>query len=101
MALHIGNFLGVAAASGTRVPATGALTTVIPENLHRRAAMIYNFSEAILFLKLGTNASSNDFTVKMGSGSYYEVPLPMYTGSITGIWTATTGSAMVTELTSD
>ncbi len=80
---------------------TGSLSTsvVLPENSSRRMASFYMHSEAEFFLKLGTGATTIDFAVKLGSGSYYELPLPIYTGSISGVFTKTTGSLHIAEWT--
>jgi hypothetical protein len=59
---------------------------------------VFNNSTANLFLALGPNAATTNFTLKMATGSYYEVPFG-YTGIITGVWDAVNGNAQVTELT--
>jgi hypothetical protein len=62
-------------------------------------ATVHNDSSDILYLKLGSAASLTSFTVRMVSQAYYELPHPVYTGIITGIWDVATGSARVTEIT--
>lgn len=77
-------------ASITSVQLLGTSTT-------RQGATIYNDSTSIMYLKLGTTASTTSFTVKMQPEDYYEVPFG-YAQRIDGIWAAATGSARITEI---
>lgn len=72
---------------------------VLGINLGRRLAMFYNDSTAVLYLKFGLTASTTSYTVQIAAGQYYEMPSPVYTGEIDGIWASTNGSVRVTELT--
>jgi len=71
--------------------------TLLNSNSLRRGATIFNNSNANLFLALGPNAATNNFTTKLGAGIYYEVPFN-YTGIITGIWDGNNGNAQITEI---
>ena len=60
----------------------------------------YSANTERAFLKYGATASLSDFSVKMGPGSYYEVPFG-HRGQIDGIWEADAGGTMrITEFTS-
>jgi len=72
--------------------------TLLASNANRLGATIYNDSTQILYVKLGTTASSSSYTVQMDTNSYYEVPFG-YTGNIDGIWTSANGNARIDELT--
>ncbi len=76
--------------------------TVLAANASRKGATIFNddtaTTGATLFLKFGSTASSTSFTVELVPRAYFEVPFG-YTGIITGIASAATGVARVTELT--
>ncbi len=85
--------------SVTSVSAATSATTILAAAAGRRGASVYNDSTAVLYLKMGTAASTTSFTVKMGPAQLYEFPLPVYTGQVTGIWAAANGAARVTELT--
>lgn len=86
-----GSFMAVARTSSTVVIASG--------NLSRMGLTVYNDSNGQLYLKLGSGATTSAFTVKLVANAYYEVPFPVYTGVVTGVWaTAGSGNAMVTEL---
>lgn len=87
-----------ATATVSSVAAATGSTTVLASNTSRHAATIYNDSASVLYLKLGSSASSTSFTTKLFQDDYYEVP-GNYTGIITGVWVTATGSARVTELT--
>ena len=66
----------------------------------RLGLMVFNDNTTSLYLKYGATASATSFTVFMGPGAYWEMPKPIYTGTVDGIWTAAgAGSARVTELT--
>lgn len=82
----------------TSVSASEVTTTIVADNLLRKMVLIYNNSSNSLFLKLGSTASNDNFTVKMPPHSLFELPFPVYTGVITGIWDGISGSAKVTEL---
>jgi hypothetical protein len=59
---------------------------------------VYNDSSALLYIKLGANASFADFTVRLLPYCYYECPYS-FTGEIDAIWNSTGGFARVGELT--
>jgi hypothetical protein len=65
----------------------------------RGGLIIYNSDANDLYIKYGATASMTDFTVKIPSGGYWEMPQPAYPGRIDGIWAADgSGSAHITEL---
>lgn len=80
------------ASSATNVTLRSAAAT-------RLGLMIYNDSTATLYVKFGATASATSYTVQMGPGAYWEMPHPVYTGIVDGIWSAANGNARVTELT--
>ena len=94
-------------------PATGTLSnvnnatssgTALGSNTARKQATFYNDDTAAsVFLKLNSGAASaTSFTVKLPPGGLYELPrgsTGVYTGAITCIATAATGTLRVTEIT--
>jgi flagellar hook assembly protein FlgD len=85
------------------VAGSATVVTLLSANDNRLGATVYNDSSAVLYLKLGSTASSTDFTCILagngsGIGGYYEVPYN-YTGIITGLWGSATGNARIGELT--
>lgn len=86
-------------ASNTVAAVASSVTVVSLQaaNAARRALKVYNDSTAVLYLKDGAAASTTDYSVQVASGGYYEWPLPIYTGAVTGLWSAANGSARVTE----
>lgn len=91
----------------TSRPATSVTSSVagstssvqlLASNTARLGATIYNDSMTFLYVKLGTLASSTDFTVKLFPLAYYEIPFG-YTGEIDGIWSTAVGHARIDELT--
>jgi hypothetical protein len=83
----------------TSVPSNLASVTLLAANANRKGAMITNDGTGNLYVKLGAVASVTSFTAKLIAGAYYEVPSPVYTGVIDGIWDVAVGSARVTETT--
>jgi hypothetical protein len=96
--MHTGEFTGPALCSGTAVTGSGASQVLAYSDRNRLGMMVFNHSSNAVFLKLGNAASVVDFTVKLSSGSYYELPLPIHTGSVTAIMDASGGHMMVTVL---
>lgn len=80
-----------------------AVTLLAAANPRRGGCSVYYDGAAILYLLAdeGTPTSTN-YTIKMGSGyaTYWEPPASgesAYQGKLSGIWSAATGSALVTE----
>lgn len=74
--------------------------TLQAANANRVGWSCFNDSTSDLYVKFGATASATSFTVKVLAGQYYEMPKPVYTGIIDGIWTAdASGAARLTELT--
>lgn len=84
-------------ATVTPVSSSATVVTLQAANGNRRGLMVYNDSTKILFLKLGSVASQTDFSVKMSSQAYFEIP-GNYTGIVTGIWASANGFAYITEI---
>lgn len=94
----------------TEVPATATRTQVadsatdvviLAANSSRIGAIIYNDSTAVLYLGLGTTATTTtNYTIQMAANSSYEIPFG-FTGQIRGIWASdpNAGAARVTEIT--
>lgn len=79
---------------------SGAAQTIRAASATRVGLLVFNNDANPLFLKYGSGASTSDFSVKIAAGGYWEMPQPIYTGIVTGIWSGTvTDAAKVTELT--
>lgn len=87
----------LAANTPVRVPAATASGPLMAANANRRALKLYNESTAILYVKDGSAASTIDYSVQIGAGGYYEWPVPIYQGVVTGLWVAANGAAQITE----
>lgn len=68
-------------------------------NPHRRGFFAQNDSNAPWYIRFGGDASSTAYTIKLPSASLYELPRPLYTGSLY-VYTpsGTVGYLAVTEL---
>lgn len=85
-------------ATVSSVSSSATNVTILASNASRKGAAVYNDSTQVLYLKLGTTASSTSYTVQIPSGGYFELPNPkVYTGQIDGIWASANGAARVTE----
>lgn len=87
------------AAALANVTSSATSVTLIASNANRRMAMIFNDSTQKLYVKFGATASTSSFTVQIDAGGYYELPTPVYTGVVGGIWSSANGAARITELT--
>lgn len=99
---------GSDSATVTRVAATVVTTTLVgatgPVYLtvgNRMGVAVYNDSTADLYLKIGTGATTTDFTVKVPPDGYYETPYGIAGKAITGVWSAAVGAAQVTVFERD
>ena len=81
----------------TNVGASVTAVTLAALNTNRRGLSIFNNSSALLYLKLGSGATTSSFTAVLNPQSLYELPEPIYQGIVTGIWLAAAGNAGVTE----
>lgn len=93
------NQAGAATATLSNVSSSATNVTLKASNASRLGLLIYNDSTSNLFVKFGATASATSFTVLLGPGAYYEVPAPVYTGIVDGIWSSASGSARITEIT--
>lgn len=82
----------------TRVPSSLSNQTLLAANPLRKGILFYNDSTAYQYVKLGTTASTTDFTVRLVPHVFYEVAQPIYIGQIDAISSTTNGAIQVTEL---
>ncbi len=82
---------------GTRIAGTIGNLIILAANANRLGAMFYLESGSALFLKLGSNAGTFDYTLQLGTNGYYEVPYN-YTGTVSGIWQFANGTVQITEV---
>ena len=88
-----------ASSSVSRVAVTAANITLASSNTSRKGLVVYNESGTV-YIKLGTTASSTDYTYRLTSDQSLELPFPIYTGRIDAIRSAAgTSQNQVTELT--
>lgn len=81
----------------TSVNDTASSTQLLAANSSRIEANFTNDSSSILYLKLGTTASTSDYTAKLLQDDFFNTN---YKGRIDGIWSSdSTGSVRITELT--
>lgn len=87
-----------AGATVTSVNSAATSTTIIAANRYRAGVSVTNTDANALYLLVGGGtASTTNYSVKLVSDGYFEVPYN-FTGAITGIWAADgSGTALVTE----
>jgi|GEM_PF-2788394 len=77
-----------------------ASATALAANANRIGATFYNDDANGVYLKFGATASATSYTILMATGTYYELPAPVYRGVIDALWVADgAGSLRITELT--
>ena len=97
--LLLGPSGATATATLANVTSSASNTTLQASNTSRLGWACFNDSTSALYVKFGATASTSSFSVKLLPGGYYELPAPVYTGIIDGIWDSANGAARVTELT--
>lgn len=80
------------------VSSSASNVTLRAANDARIGMLVVNDSTATLYLKYGATASTSSYTVKMEPGSYWEMPQPIYTGIVDGIWSSANGAARITVM---
>lgn len=81
------------------VPVSTTAVIIVSGNLDRMGLTIFNDSTGSLMIRLGVGVTPVLFTVRLTSQDYYELPFPVYTGDVWGIWNdAGPGNALSTEL---
>ena len=88
------------AAAVSTVGRSAATVTLAVANANRKGLIVQNDIVAgRMFLKLGTGATTVDFSVEMFPKATFELPFPVYTGNVTATWNAAgAGQARVTEM---
>jgi hypothetical protein len=74
---------------------------LVDANGYRRGLIIVNTDANALYLRYGdtATAAADGFTVIVPTNGTWEMPLPVYTGRIDGIWAADgSGVAEITEM---
>lgn len=87
----------VTSATLANVASSASTVQLWASNSAARLRTIFNDSSAILYVKFGTTASTSDYTVQIAAGGYYELPNPLYTARVDGIWASANGNARLTE----
>jgi hypothetical protein len=92
----------IQAGSSTLSSVAGSASAVqlLAANPSRRGAVFFNDSTAVLYLGFCPVASvtTANYTVQIAAGGYFEMPEPIYTGVISGVWAAANGAVRITEL---
>lgn len=84
----------------TSVSAATSSTILLAANANSRGFIIYNNSANFLYIAFAATSSTTAFSVRLQSyASYNSDVTPLYTGAISGIWSATGGAALVTAFT--
>ncbi len=85
-------------ATGTvsSVATSTTVATLLASNTSRKEAIIFNDSAQMLYVKLGSAATSTDFSYRLAAGG--TLVEDKYTGIITGILDSSTGVARATEV---
>ena len=81
----------------TAVASATSSTPLALKDPTRRMLCFYNASSAALYLGLGPNTTTGDFTVIVPAGGYYELPWIATSAHVSGVWASVNGSAMITE----
>jgi hypothetical protein len=82
----------------TSVAASATDVQLLPANPARRAVLIFNDSNDVLYIGLGSAAvSTTDFTKSVSAQALARLP-DGFVGEIRGLWSGNEGAARITEL---
>ena len=97
----INELLGATISDSVDVTSVGdeaTAVTLLAANTDRKGFSIHNDSTAILYVKLGSGASTSSFSIRITPQGYYESGVLAYRGLISGIWASDAGgSARISE----
>ena len=86
-----------------RVAASTTSVVILSGSMQRHMGSVYNHSSASLYLRYSPNMSNSAslamFSVKLSSGSYFELPVA-FQGVVHGIWDGANGYAYVIDFQS-
>lgn len=88
----------VASATQINVAAAAASTAIAAANANRKGMILTNNSTADVTMAYGASVTTALFTFKIPAGGYWEMPKPIYTGAISGIWASANGTMQGAEL---
>ena len=82
----------------SEVNASNSSQIIKASNSNRTGLQIHNNGTANLYINLGTVAATDNYTDRpIEANAYWEMPFPIFTGNIYGIWDASNGYATITE----
>lgn len=82
----------------TKVAASLTAVPLVAETARREGLYIYNDSTGILYIRVDGDASSTEYTIRIPSQGFYEMPANYFTDAVTGAWDVANGYAHVTEI---
>jgi hypothetical protein len=84
---------------GRAIVGTGAGTLLLSASAARMHASIYNHTNCSIFVGYDhPGVSSSSFDVKLTSGSYFELPRPIWRGSVYGVADAANAQAFMLDV---
>ena len=99
MVTNLVTAIGISVSGSVLTTSTGSATTttVLTAETSRKAGSIFNDSSQNVYVKFGTGAATNDFTLRLLASGYYEFPQPIYNGAVAAIQATANGTIRVTE----
>jgi len=88
-----------ATATISTVASSATSVTLLASNPARRRIVIVNESSKTLFVAFAATATTSAYTVAVAGNATFQGVLNDYTGIVTGIWSAVSGNARITEIT--
>lgn len=98
-------FTGTAMVTAEKMGTTGTLTnttvaitstTLAALSTSRRGMIVHNDSTEVLFLKYGSTASATSYTFRIAPGDHFIMPMPLYSGTVSGIAGVANGTWRIT-----
>jgi hypothetical protein len=71
--------------------------TIAAANPNRKGLIVYNDSEATLFLGYAASTTPDAFTFKLPAKAHWEME-HLFEGTVSAVWSAEVGRAVITEI---
>lgn len=87
----------VSSAVLSSVAASASSVTLFASNSAAKGRFLTNDSSSSLYLAYASTATTSAYTVLIPANGYWEMPQPVFTGIVSGIWVSAVGNARLTE----
>lgn len=92
------NYINSRTSFNSFAASSSAAQVLAAESGKREGLIIYNASSDNLYCLIDGVATTSNYSFRLTTNTYYEMPKSYFTDKVTGIWDGTNGGAKVTEI---